>query len=737
MALIAELKRRKVIQVGVAYLVSAWLLMQVASIGLPAFQAPAWVLRSVIFLLALGFPLALVLAWVLDLTTEGLRFDSLGDGTRRVFITAAILAALAIGWFVRGGVSGDLGDAAFDAPLGPRSTAVLPFMNMSSDADNEHFSDGLTETLLHKLAQVTELKVAARTSSFAFKGKQQDIRGIGRELGVATVVEGSVQRAGDTLRITAQLVRTSDGSHIWSRNYDRKAQDIFAIQDEIAGAVTEALVGALAPEARVAIAKGGTQDLAAYDLYTRGLQHMAVASFDGLARAERLFQEALVRDPDYVDALVALAATWSRMARTGMFPLAELDERIGPILDRIEALDAGNGPLLAYRAEQARRRGDGAEARALFERALAAAPGEAEIHSSNGADLVRWTDDFSGALASFDRAVALDPLNPDYHTDRAISLLSQQRIAEAEQAVQRAIAIDPRAPNPYSWLGRIALVRGDVAGEAVAYRLANRADPLDHEIAAEIADILIDLGETSAVDAWILESRRLAPGNLFAEHAEAHLAFTRGDYAGTLAVALAAVARHPEERRNNWTFLIGLGCHAAVELGRVAELRQALERARMVPSRFTLEAMQSLVTPSLPLDHQVRHVVNLGPCLFPAGTAGYPVRAQLRVVAEAARGPGWGARRDGQFLAAMLSNEQAAVSEAFFLNDAPPADRDRGVRNLARLRALARFYGVADDPVAVARFAEAERAAAAQRARLPQLLAAAGVTLLPSPPAVK
>src|SRR5436190_1066495 len=156
---------------------------------------------------------------------------------RKVFKVGAAYAALALGWFLRGGVPGAATKADAIAALGEQSTAVLPFVNMSADKDNEYFSDGLTENLLHKLAQVNELKVAARTSSFAFKGKQADAREIGRALGVATVVEGSVQRAGDTLRVTAQLIRTMDGSHVWSRQYDRKLADLFAIQDEIAGDV--------------------------------------------------------------------------------------------------------------------------------------------------------------------------------------------------------------------------------------------------------------------------------------------------------------------------------------------------------------------------------------------------------------------------------------------------------------------------------------------------------------------
>src|SRR6185312_12581475 len=176
-------------------------------------------------------------------------------------------------------------------PLGPASTAVLPFVNMSGDKGNEYFSDGMTETLLDRLAQVPQLKVAARTSSFSFKGTNTDVRRIGAQLGVASLVEGSVQQAGDTLRITAQLVRAADGSHLWSMHYDRNAADLFAIQDEIAGAVAQALAGELLPQTKQILAKGGTKDLAAYDAYTRGLQQIELNTFSSYTQAETLLRQ--------------------------------------------------------------------------------------------------------------------------------------------------------------------------------------------------------------------------------------------------------------------------------------------------------------------------------------------------------------------------------------------------------------------------------------------------------------
>ena len=235
----------------------------------------------------------------------------------------------------------------------PQSTAVLPFVNMSADKANEYFSDGMTETLLNRLAQVPELKVAARTSSFSFKGTNTDMRKIGAALGVASLVEGSVQQSGDTLRITAQLIRAVDGVHLWSHNYDRKAADLFAIQDEIAAAVTEALIGELLPKTKAILAKGGTKDLAAYDAYTRGLQQIAINSIPSIQKAEALMKQALALDPNYVDAMVgARAVASSALVRTGAIVPAEFRARAAPMLERIEAIDPGQ--RLGARASAAR-----------------------------------------------------------------------------------------------------------------------------------------------------------------------------------------------------------------------------------------------------------------------------------------------------------------------------------------------------------------------------------------------
>ena len=309
MSLFAELRRRKVFRVAAGYLVVAWLAIQVGATVAPQLGLPDWVPRLITLLALLGLPVAVVLAWLMELTPGGLKLERAQKGNKRVFGIAALLFAGAIGWFVHA-LSGDIELRGSHARLGDASTAVMPFLNLSSQPEDEYFSDGLSETLLHKLAQVPKLKVAARTSSFSFRGKQDDVRQIGALLGVATVVEGSVQRSGEMVRITAQLVRTDDGSELWSRSYDRRMSDLFAIQDEIASEVAKALVGEVLPGERAAIVQGGTHDVSAYDAYARGLQQLAIDSFGSLDLAERAMQQALARDPNYLDAMVGPVRVW-------------------------------------------------------------------------------------------------------------------------------------------------------------------------------------------------------------------------------------------------------------------------------------------------------------------------------------------------------------------------------------------------------------------------------------------
>lgn len=250
MSLVAELQRRKVFKVGAAYLVVGWLLIQVAATVGPQLNLPEWAPRLITLLILLGFPIALVVAWVFDVTPDGVKLDAGVSGSKRVFAAAAVMMALSLGWYLHEKEMGT-GPARPKVVASPpisvptKSIAVLAFTDLSPKHDQDYFSDGIAEELLNALVKMQDLKVAGRTSSFYYKGRNEDLRTIGKALGVANVLEGSVRTQGNKVRITAQLIRSMDGFHLWSESYDGDLSDVFKLQENIARAITEALMSLL------------------------------------------------------------------------------------------------------------------------------------------------------------------------------------------------------------------------------------------------------------------------------------------------------------------------------------------------------------------------------------------------------------------------------------------------------------------------------------------------------------
>jgi len=284
--LFEELKRRNVVRVGIAYMVLGWVALQLGDILFDMFEAPAWVGKTFAGLLLLGLPFALLFAWAFELTPEGVkktaevdRSDSITHSTGRKldFVVIAALV-IALGYFIWDGQLAP--NAELSARL-DRSIAVLPFVNMSSDQEQEWFADGLTEEILNSLARTPDLLVASRTSSFQYKGQNQDISAIAAALGVAHILEGSVRRGGDRLRVTAQLIRASDGFHLWSETFDRKPEDVIAIQEDVAFEIANALETAMDPEALKKMVSSGTGSVAAYEAYLEGLAALGNSNSTG------------------------------------------------------------------------------------------------------------------------------------------------------------------------------------------------------------------------------------------------------------------------------------------------------------------------------------------------------------------------------------------------------------------------------------------------------------------------
>ena len=420
MAFLGELKRRRVGKVAIAYGAIAWAVTEASSVVFPALHLPEWTITFVVVFLLVGFPISMVLAWIFDVGPEGiertepLRDTPVSDRLKlRVAYAVAVLLCMAL-----------LGYVLYERGLGrahavqPRdSIAVLPFTNMSGDPARDYFSDGMSEELLNLLARVPGLQVASRTSSFAYKGRNLDIRQVGRELGVQTVLEGSVRQAGDTVRITAQLVDTETGFHLWSETYDRQLADIFEVQDEIAQAIVQELRLELAPEQQQVAQrdKAPTQNVEAYEFYLQGRAVWKRRGEENIRRAIELYQAALGRDPAFARAHAALASAYVVLPgyikdkqskdTEQYFRLAETSARQGL------AIDPNLGEAHAVLAEINAERGDLLDAEAGFFFAVSLEPNEATPHHWYSILLSR-VGRLDAALAQARLAQELDPSSP-------------------------------------------------------------------------------------------------------------------------------------------------------------------------------------------------------------------------------------------------------------------------------------------------------------------------------------
>jgi TolB-like protein/Flp pilus assembly protein TadD len=541
MDLIAELRRRNVIRMAGLYLVGAWLAVQVAGTVLPMFGAPDWIGRSVVVMLAVGFVPALIFAWVFELTPQGLRRD--GDvaaadsiaphpkGTssgahlegasfgaqiaRRMdrMIIVVLLVALAYFSFDKfvlaprrntatGSAAGSASGAAHAvapgaeenpgvvAPAPAKSIAVLPFVNMSHDARYDYLSDGITEEILNALAQVPELKVAARTSAFAFKGKAEDLRKVGETLGVANVLEGSVQNVGDTVRITAQLIDARNGYHLWSEKYDRKLTSVFAIEDEISRAIADRMRAQWSSDEP--LVRSGTRDMQAHSLYLQGIAAIA-ARGTALKQAAASLGQATARDPGY-------AAAWAQLSQVyELLPWYELAEWDASLDDaertarRALALDPRSAEGHAALANVLRDRFAFAEAGREYRRALELNPGLSEVHNQY-AQLLDAIGELGAAAAQERIAISQDPLAPNPQYMLGLVLDSQRDHDQASAAFERVMRLAPQYAYSRDQLAFSRVYAGDYARALQVAGTVSTGDPreddrqLVHDLIEAVAD---------------------------------------------------------------------------------------------------------------------------------------------------------------------------------------------------------------------------------------------------------
>ena len=464
--------------------------------------------------------------------------------------------------------AGDISDA---------SVAVLPFVNMSNDQDNEYFSDGLTETLLHMLAQVPDLKVAARTSSFSFKGDNRTIQEIAQSLQVAHVLEGSVQRAGDRVRITAQLIRAEDGFHVWSENYDRTLDDIFAIQDEIAekvgGALTASLLGT--PDHTI-IDSINTTSPDAFDLYLQALNERDTFSYGGLTAAEGLLKGALTIDSEFLDAKTELSYNYLQQINTGLITGDEAYPLIMALTDQVLAAkpeDVGARAIQIFASSQiAGQEGDG-EAGLIATNELIELIDEDPTQLEPRIFLVRLSrnDELAEqALTYMLAAAAHDPFNPRIHYELGNLYSGLQRWPEAKESIQRSLELEPAQPNAWVNLARVSRQAGDGLEYLQLFLKAVEVDPVDHELPGMIAGFLYALELVDEGDDFKNRVMAIAPTSDIAYRLELQRAMAVGDLDASVASARRAIEADLSDRR----FAFG---GAAQHLLRVAAAKGTVE----------------------------------------------------------------------------------------------------------------------------------------------------------------
>jgi len=486
MSFVGELKRRNVFKVGAAYVVVAWILAQITDVFLENFGAPGWVVKTTLLLLMIGFPLALLFAWAFEMTPEGLkkekdvdRSQSITTKTGRKLDFAVIaLMGLALVYFAIDKFmlspaldGGNVGTAVeVQEPVAvdtntSKSIAVLPFVNMSDDAANEYFSDGISEEILNSLAKVKGLKVAGRTSSFAFKGKNQDLRQIGQTLGVEHILEGSVRKAGAKVRITAQLIQVDDGFHLWSESFDRELNDIFAIQDEIATAILVQLKAHLIGEDLPVINTART-DSQAYDFYLLAKQRMYERSRLPLEAAVDLLDKAIAIDPAYAPA----------HAQRGIVALLLSDASYGTIPNAI--------------AEK--------QARDHLDHALGLDPELAEAWAGLGLYHTNRPAEWERGIEVLEKALAINPNFIDAANWLQTAYTETNQPAAALELLEQLIQRDPLYKPGFANLVGVYILMGRL-DDAIALRDKTRPFmPGDPIVALVDSMISLDRGDTSA-----------------------------------------------------------------------------------------------------------------------------------------------------------------------------------------------------------------------------------------------
>lgn len=523
--LFSELKRRNVFRVAIAYIIVAWLLLQVVDILVPMLTLPDWVGRLVLLLLVIGLPIALLFAWAFELTPEGVklekdvdRSESITHITRRKLdrtIIGVLLIALGVAIYanfsednkpdsVPAATSTDSSNKALPVATttSKPTIAVLPFTNRSANEDDAFFVDGMHDDLLTQLAKISALRVISRTSVLQYRDTEKSMTAIGEELGANALLEGGIQRAGNRIRINVQLIDAASDEHLWAETYNRElsADNIFEIQEEMSLKIAEALHAALSPDEQKRIADRPTDSIAAYEAYMLGRQRMATRNADDVKASIEYFKTAVQEDEQFADAYASMAEAYMIRVNNGTMSLADMLNEVRPLVAKLEDLGQESGIIYNAMGGLAEYSDDLQAAEAFYRKAIEVSPGYTTAYVWLALFLSNFTGDLEEATRLYQVAADLDPMAtlPRYNLATQLSALGRHE--EAMTEVLKGIEIDPTVATSYTFGGWLLAQGFGRTADGLAW--AQKAASMDISQTAALPRFYLMLGDFESARLW-------------------------------------------------------------------------------------------------------------------------------------------------------------------------------------------------------------------------------------------